>query len=69
MTKAFLFLILSAVSLSVFAQRADTLKYCLRDNAVAGGGYDPVSYFKRGRPVPRSAAVKYQFEGVVFRLF
>jgi YHS domain-containing protein len=65
--KTISFLLVLLVTCSVHAQQIDTLKYCIADNNIAAGGYDPVSYFTSEKPVLGDAQITMSYDGVTYR--
>jgi YHS domain-containing protein len=58
-------LLLTFVQVS-YAQQADTLKYCVTEQNVGVGGYDPVSYFQGVQPVAGTPTFSTIFEKVTY---
>lgn len=61
------FIFLFFLSLYSTAQQTDTLKYCIQNDNVGIGGYDPVSYFKSIKPTLGSNQITQIYDGVVYR--
>jgi len=56
-----------SLTLYAKAQQTDTLKYCVRDDLVGVGGYDPVSYFKSKKPVLGNDKIHLTHDGVKYK--
>lgn len=50
-----------------YSQQTDTLKYCVDEQNVGVGGYDPVSYFQGSKPLVGKESFSTTFEGVTYR--
>lgn len=62
----FIFFFGSVLSLQAQTARPDTLKYCLLNNNLGIGGYDPVSYFLTGKPQKGSRSISATYDGVQY---
>lgn len=54
------------INISGFAQKADTLKYCLTSAKVGVGGFDVVAYFKSNKPEIGNNNISTRYEGVEY---
>ncbi len=65
--KILLLLLITVPIINGTAQSIDTLVYCVDHGKVGVGGYDPVSYFKSGKPLPGKVNIALQHDGVEYR--
>ncbi len=65
MKTIFTFIAVIFLAYSAAAQQPDSLKYCLNNQNVGVGGYDPVSYFGRG-PVAGKNNFNATYENVTY---
>lgn len=65
--KSFIIFFLFTLSQVSYSQQADTLKYCVSNQNVGVGGYDPVSYFLGSKPLAGKETFSTSFEGVAYR--
>lgn len=61
-----IFFLGSILSLQAQTTHPDTLKYCLLNNNLGIGGYDPVSYFLTGKPQKGSSSNSATYDGVQY---
>lgn len=57
-------LLLVPMIMNAQSRQPDTLKYCVVDDAVGVGGYDPVSYFNAVAPMLGNKNITASYEGV-----
>ena len=62
----FVGLLICATDLVAQHGQVDTLKYCLDEDLVGLGGFDPISYFKLNKPVEGNEDINAQFENVTY---
>lgn len=59
-------LLLTSASLFAQSHDIDTLKYCVVDQSVGVGGYDPVSYFNAVAPIKGKQTITSTHEGITY---
>lgn len=65
--KLFIVILVLTLTQVAYSQRPDTLKYCVAEQNVGVGGYDPVSYFQGSKPLAGKEIFSSVFEGVTYR--